>query len=128
MQSAADGLDLRLVRGDYGDGFDGGEHAVEPLRLCLLRFLRGNSFSVSGALSQVTMWNCLACARARSFVPASASICTPLVDLVFPVASCAYRPRGCVAVLYSCVWPLLYCLRSCLWCLLPGGSTPTFLS
>lgn len=53
QQSAADGLDLSLVRGDYGDGFEAGEHAVEPLRLCLLRFLRGNGFSVSGALSQV---------------------------------------------------------------------------
>ncbi|CAM9319843.1 unnamed protein product [Scytosiphon promiscuus] len=48
-----DGLDLRLVRGDYGEGFDGGQHAVEPLRLCLLRFLRGNAFSVSKALSQL---------------------------------------------------------------------------
>lgn len=49
----ADGLDLSFVRGDYGDGFERGENAVEPLRLCLLRFLRGNAFSVSGALSQV---------------------------------------------------------------------------
>lgn len=53
LLSAVEGLDLRLVRGDYGEGFEGGDHAVEPLRLCLLRFLRGNGFCVSKALSQV---------------------------------------------------------------------------
>lgn len=53
LQSEAEHLDLTLVTGDYGAGFEGGDHAVEPLRLCLLRFLRGNAFSVSNALSQV---------------------------------------------------------------------------
>lgn len=43
-----------MVRGDYGqESGDGGDHVVEPLRLCLLRFLRGNDFSVNKALSQV---------------------------------------------------------------------------
>ena len=44
---------LRMVRGDYGQDCEGGDHAVEPLRLCLLRFLRGNDFCVNKAFSQV---------------------------------------------------------------------------
>ena len=53
LEAAVEGLDLRSVRGEYGQGLDSGDHAVEPLRLCLLRFLRGNSFDVSKALDQV---------------------------------------------------------------------------
>lgn len=56
LQKAAEGLALRFVRGDYGQSVDGGNHAVEPLRLCLLRFLRGNSFNVIKALTQVRRW------------------------------------------------------------------------
>lgn len=48
-----EGLDLRVMQGDYGEGCLGGNHAVEPLKLLLLRFLRGNAFSVSKALAQV---------------------------------------------------------------------------
>lgn len=54
LTSAVENLDLQMVQGDYGDGCLGGDHAVEPLRLLLLRFLRGNAFSVSKALAQVT--------------------------------------------------------------------------
>lgn len=53
LQLASQELDLRMVRGDYGQDIEGGDHAVEPLRLCLLRFLRGNDFSVTKAFSQV---------------------------------------------------------------------------
>ena len=53
LRLASQELDLRMVRGDYGQDSEGGNHAVEPLRLCLLRFLRGNDFSVTKAFSQV---------------------------------------------------------------------------
>lgn len=53
LTSAVEDLDLGVVSGDYGSECLGGDHAIEPLRLLLLRFLRGNGFSVQKALSQV---------------------------------------------------------------------------
>lgn len=45
-----------MMRGDYGEECLGGDHAVEPLRLLLLRFLRGNAFSASKAWAQVRVY------------------------------------------------------------------------
>lgn len=88
LTTAVDGMDLKEVSGDYGPDCLGGDHAVEPRELLLLRFLRGNGFNVNRALSQV-------CALAVSHGPSDLEIgpgCITFMGAEGQSVTCARSP------------------------------------